>query len=53
MSDILDETSLRRVGRCHVFGDAVPMDEGVMAFEYVIKRITDPQVLVPDRKSVV
>ncbi len=48
MSDILDETSLRRVGRCHVFGDAVPMDEGVMAFEYVIKRITDPQVLVPE-----
>jgi 3-isopropylmalate/(R)-2-methylmalate dehydratase small subunit len=40
--------ALRRSGRCHVFGDAIPMDEGVMAFEYVIKRITDPQVLIPE-----
>lgn len=39
---------LVRRGRCHVFGDKIPMDEGVMAFEYVIKRVTDPQVLVPE-----
>lgn len=48
MSDVRVGASLRRVGRCHVFGDGVPMDEGVMAFEYVIRRITDPQVLIPE-----
>lgn len=39
--------ALVRRGRCHVFGDDVPMDEGVMAFEYVIRRVTDPEVLIP------
>jgi len=48
MNAAASETRLVRRGRCHVFGDAIPMDEGVMAFEYVIKRITDPQVLIPE-----
>jgi 3-isopropylmalate/(R)-2-methylmalate dehydratase small subunit len=34
-------------GRCHVFGDNVPLDEGVMAFKYAIGRVTDPKELIP------
>lgn len=48
MNDDAQAPILKRLGRCHVFGDGVPMDEGVMAFEYVIKRITDPRVLIPE-----
>lgn len=40
--------SLVRRGRCHLFGDGIPMDEGVMAFEFVIRRVTDPKVLIPE-----
>jgi len=48
MTDATSATGLVRRGRCHVFGDKIPMDEGVMAFEFVIKRVTDPQVLIPE-----
>ena len=40
-------TSLVRRGRCHVFGDQVPLDEGVIAFRFAIERVTDPQALIP------
>jgi len=39
--------SLQKTGRCHVFGDSIPLDEGVMAFAYAIGRITDPAELIP------
>jgi len=41
------QKSLQKRGRCHVFGDAIPLDEGVMAFKYAIGRITDPRELIP------
>jgi len=40
-------TSLVRRGRCHVFGDQVPLDEGVMPFRFAIERVTDPKALIP------
>jgi 3-isopropylmalate/(R)-2-methylmalate dehydratase small subunit len=39
--------SLIRRGRAHVFGNSIPLDEGVMAFKYAIGRITDPAELIP------
>jgi 3-isopropylmalate/(R)-2-methylmalate dehydratase small subunit len=41
------QKSLKKRGRCHVFGDAIPLDEGVMAFKYAIGRVTDPKELIP------
>lgn len=38
---------LSRRGFCHVYGDKVPLDEGVMAFKFAIGRVTDPEVLIP------
>lgn len=38
---------LKKQGICHVFGDAVPLDEGVMAFKFAVERVTDPAVLIP------
>lgn len=38
---------LRKRGFCHVFGDNIPLDEGIMAFKFAIGRVTDPQVLIP------
>ena len=38
---------LIRRGICHVFGDDIPLDEGVMPFKYAIGRVTDPQELIP------
>jgi len=40
-------SSLVRRGFCHVFGDNVPLDEGVMAFRFAIQRVTDPKELIP------
>lgn len=40
-------TSLKKRGTCHVFGDGVPLDEGVMAFKFAIERVTDPKLLIP------
>lgn len=38
---------LRKTGACHLLGDDIPLDEGLMAFKYAIERITDPAVLIP------
>jgi 3-isopropylmalate/(R)-2-methylmalate dehydratase small subunit len=37
---------LLRRGFCHVYGDRVPLDDGVMPFRYAIERVIDPQALV-------
>ena len=34
-------------GRAHVLGHDIPHDGGVMSFEMVISRVTDPQMLIP------
>lgn len=39
--------SLKRRGTCHLFGDDIPLDDGVMPFKYAIGRVTDPQALIP------
>jgi 3-isopropylmalate/(R)-2-methylmalate dehydratase small subunit len=39
--------TLKKRGICHVFGDGVPHDEGIMAFKYAIERVTDTKVLIP------
>lgn len=36
-----------RRGACHVFGDDLPLDEGVIPFKYAIGRVTDPALLIP------
>lgn len=41
------QKSLKQRGFCHLFGDGIPLDEGVMAFKYAIGRVTDPQELIP------
>jgi 3-isopropylmalate/(R)-2-methylmalate dehydratase small subunit len=38
---------LKKHGTCHLFGDDVPHDEGIMAFKYAIERVTDPKLLIP------
>ena len=38
---------LVRRGICHVFGNDIPLDEGVMPFKYAIGRVTDPHELIP------
>ena len=38
---------MKRRGTCHVFGDGVPHDEGVMAFKFAIERVSDPKILIP------
>lgn len=40
--------TMRRVGRCHVFGDDIPLDDGFIPFEMAIRRIDDPQRLRPE-----
>ncbi len=34
-------------GRAHVLGDDVPHDGGVIAFDFVIRRVTKPEELLP------
>ncbi len=34
-------------GRCHVYGDDLPHDNGIMDFKYIIERQTDPKILIP------
>jgi 3-isopropylmalate/(R)-2-methylmalate dehydratase small subunit len=41
------DTSFRKRGVCHVFGDNIPLDEGVMAFKFAIERVSDPKELIP------
>lgn len=40
--------ALSRRGRCHVFGDGIPLDEGLIPFDMAIRRIDDPAVLIPE-----
>ncbi len=40
-------SSFVRRGFCHVYGDHVPLDEGVMAFRFAIQRVNDPKDLIP------
>jgi len=39
--------ALVRRGRCHVYGDHLPLDEGIMPFRLAIQRVNDPQALIP------
>ena len=39
--------SLVRRGTCHVFGDDIPLDEGIMPFRLAIGRVNDPALLIP------
>ena len=34
-------------GRCHVFGDDIAHDNGMMEWKHIIERQTDPAVLIP------
>ncbi len=34
-------------GRCHVFGDDIVHDNGMMEFKHIIERQTDPAILIP------
>jgi 3-isopropylmalate/(R)-2-methylmalate dehydratase small subunit len=38
--------SLVRRGRCHLFGDDVSLDDGVIPHRFAAERITDPQILI-------
>jgi 3-isopropylmalate/(R)-2-methylmalate dehydratase small subunit len=38
---------LVRRGTCHVLGDNVPLDDGVIPRRFAAGRVTDPQLLVP------
>lgn len=38
----------RQTGYCHVFGDHLPLDEGLIPFQMAIERIDDPALLVPE-----
>ncbi|WP_299455165.1 hypothetical protein [uncultured Pigmentiphaga sp.] len=40
--------SLIRSGRCHVFGNDIPLDDGLIPFDMAIQRIDDPARLVPE-----
>lgn len=40
-------SSFVRRGFAHVYGDNIPLDEGIMAFKYAMARITDPKELIP------
>src|SRR5690606_12298641 len=35
-------------GRCHVFGDDVPLDDGLIPFEMAIGRVDAPEQLTPE-----
>jgi 3-isopropylmalate/(R)-2-methylmalate dehydratase small subunit len=39
---------LKRRGRCHVFGDDVPLDDGFIPFELAISRVDEPARLIPE-----
>jgi len=43
----MSEEALIRRGHCHVLGDNIPLDEGIMPFSFAINRITDPVQLIP------
>ncbi|HEX9464874.1 MAG TPA: hypothetical protein VGB82_19920 [Alphaproteobacteria bacterium] len=41
------EPSFKKRGTCHLFGDEIPLDEGIMAFKFAIERVNDPKLLIP------
>lgn len=41
------QASLVRRGCAHLFGDDVPLDDGIMAFRFAIERVVDPDALIP------
>ena len=43
----MTEASLIRRGTCHVFGNDVPIDDGIIPYRFAVQRITDPAQLVP------
>ena len=43
----MTDRSLIRRGICHVFGDDVPIDDGIIPYRFAAQRITDPAQLVP------
>jgi 3-isopropylmalate/(R)-2-methylmalate dehydratase small subunit len=45
--------SWRSRGRCHMFGDDIQHDNGMIPFHHVHERQTDPKVLIPDLLSAV
>ena len=34
-------------GHCHVYGNDLPHDNGIMDFKHIIERQTDPKILIP------
>jgi len=34
-------------GRCHVFGDDIPLDDGLIPFDLAIRRVFEPERLIP------
>jgi 3-isopropylmalate/(R)-2-methylmalate dehydratase small subunit len=42
----IQTNALVRRGRCHIFGDDIPLDEGLIPFELAIRRIDDPALLI-------
>src|SRR5262245_33111178 len=43
----MTELRLVRRGRCHVFGDDVPIDDGIIPRRFPAERVTDPAKLTP------
>lgn len=41
------DNSLKKRGFCHIFGDRISLDEGIMPFKFAIERVTDPEKLIP------
>ena len=42
-----ERPGLIRRGRCHVLGDHVSIDDGVIPARFAAQRVTDPAALVP------
>ncbi len=42
-----DDFNWRYHGRCHKFGDDLAHDAQMISFDFVIRRVMDPQVLIP------
>jgi 3-isopropylmalate/(R)-2-methylmalate dehydratase small subunit len=44
---VTDATTLIRRGRCHLLGDDVSVDDGIIPQRFAMQRITEPQELLP------
>lgn len=42
-----ESRSLVRRGACHVLGDDISLDDGIIPARFATQRVTDPEVLVP------